>query len=109
MEGLPKDCVECARKERKKQENITKAVNEKYDDQFKDLQRRTNGTNVHGGNTWETVPNPTVHPHEKKIVDGKHPDEDINNAARDAKTTKVYPKGNEPDKNAPTEADHLKE
>jgi len=31
------DCVECARKDRKKKENITKAVSEKYDDKFKEL------------------------------------------------------------------------
>jgi len=47
-EGM--DCVECARKDRKKHENITKAVSEKYDDKFKELQNKTNGTNVHGGN-----------------------------------------------------------
>merc|ERR1712046_206192 len=77
--------------------NITKAVNEKWDEHFKANQTRTNGSIVWGGNQWETVPNPTVYPHEKKIAEGRHPDEDINNAARNAKTTKVYPPGNEPD------------
>merc|ERR1711865_199217 len=57
----------------------------------------TNGSIVWGGNQHETVPNPTVTPSEKKIADGKHPDEDLNNAARNAKTTKVYPPGNKPD------------
>ena len=66
----------------KKKNNETKAVNEKYDEHFKTNQTRTNGSNVWGGNQNETIPNPTVHPHERKIADGKHPDEDINNAAR---------------------------
>jgi hypothetical protein len=91
------DCVDCARKERKKDDKIVKGVNEPYDVAFKGNQTRTNGSIVWGGNQHETIPNPTVYPHERKIIDGKHPDEDINNAAKNAKTTKVYPPGSEPD------------
>ena len=40
-----KDCVECARDERKKKEKITKYVNERYDAKFKEIQNATNGTN----------------------------------------------------------------
>lgn len=91
------DCVECARKDRKKNENITKGVNEPWDREFKLNQTRTNGSIYWGGNQHETIPNPTVTPNESKLARGLHPDHDINESARNAKTTKVYPPGNEPD------------
>jgi hypothetical protein len=109
--GESVDCVECARKERKKNDNITKGVSEPYDVEFKGNQTRTNGSIVWGGNQHETIPNPTVYPHERKIIEGRHPDEDINNAAKNAKTTKVYPPGNEPDslKKQHTDAEKVQE
>lgn len=107
-DGQPTDCVECAREERKKKDKETHYVNEHWDAKFKETQNRTNGTNVWGGNHWETIPNPTVTPAERKIYEGKHPDEDINNAAKNAKVGKVYSKVTGADKNAEkvTESEH---
>ena len=88
------DCVECAREERKKKEKITKYVNERYDVKFKDIQNATKGYNVWGGGAGEAhIPNPTVTKAEKKIINGRDPDEDINNAAKNAKIGIVYKKG----------------
>lgn len=88
------DCIECAREERKKKEKITKYVNERYDVKFKDIQNATKGYNVWGGGAGEAhIPNPTVTKAEKKIINGRDPDEDINNAAKNAKIGIVYKKG----------------
>jgi hypothetical protein len=89
-----KDCIECARDERKKKEKITKYVNERYDAKFKDIQNATRGYNVWGGGAGEAhTPNPTVTKAEKKIIKGKNPDEDIDWAAKNAKIGIVYRKG----------------
>jgi hypothetical protein len=89
-----KDCVECARDERKKKEKITKYVNERYDAKFKDIQNATNGTNVWGGGAGVAhIPNPTVTKAEMKIIKGRNPDEDIDYAAKNAKIGIVYRKG----------------
>lgn len=88
-----KDCVECAREERLKKEKITKYVNERYDAKFKDIQKVTKGYNVWGGGAGEAhTPNPTVTKAERKIAKGRNPDEDLNNAAKNAKIGIVYKK-----------------
>lgn len=77
-----------------KKEKITKYVNERYDAKFKDIQNATKGYNVWGGGANEAhTPNPTVTKTELKIVKGKNPDEDLNNAAKNAKIGIVYKKG----------------
>lgn len=88
------DCNECAREERLKKEKITKYVNERYDVKFKDIQNATKGWNVWGGGAGEAhTPNPTVTKAERKLAKGRDPDEDINNAAKNAKIGIVYKKG----------------